>query len=165
MGWILMMLLMINSMRARPTPSQGSCHQRNAAAGLPMFIMMRVRVSGMSSRFSSGFERQHAVIDITLIPLGTGDGDLLPVAEHIRALAGPDDGGNAQLAADNRGMRGTSTIIRDDACRPAHDRHPIRVGHLGHQNRAILELVDILALLIRQTLPAAMASPMLRPVE
>ncbi len=45
-GWILIMLLMMNSMRASPTPSVGRRHHRNAASGLARLSMTLVRVAG-----------------------------------------------------------------------------------------------------------------------
>jgi hypothetical protein len=45
-----MTALMMNSMRARPTPLAGSRHQRKAAAGLAMFSIIAVRVFGMAAR-------------------------------------------------------------------------------------------------------------------
>ncbi len=52
-GWILMTLLTMNSIRASPMPLVGSRHHRKAAAGLATIIMMRVSVSGRSDRSTS----------------------------------------------------------------------------------------------------------------
>ncbi len=60
MGWILITLFTMNSMRANPIPWQGSRHQRKAAAGLAMFIMMRVRVSGISCKSISDSVKSRA---------------------------------------------------------------------------------------------------------
>ncbi len=46
MGWTFTWLVTTNSIRARPTPSAGSRHQRNAAAGLARFSMILVWVVG-----------------------------------------------------------------------------------------------------------------------
>ena len=43
-----MWLAMMNSNRARPTPSQGMAARWKASSGLPTFIRMRVRVGGRS---------------------------------------------------------------------------------------------------------------------
>ena len=135
-----MMLLMMNSMRARPMPFTGRRHQRKAAAGEAMFIMIRVRVSGRFSRLTSVSRNlQEALIDIPLVALGAGNGDLLAVLQDFRGLTGPDDGGNAQLPADDGGVAGAPPVVRDDAPGPLHDGHPVGVRHFGDQDGVILE--------------------------
>ena len=61
----------------------------------------------------------------------------------MRRVAGPDDGRQAELAADDRGMRRASAVIGDDRRGPLHDRNPVGVGRLGHQNRAVDEAADV----------------------
>ena len=56
--WTRMPLEMTNSMRASPTPSAGSCHQRKAAPGLARFSITWVSVSGraVTSSISASYE-------------------------------------------------------------------------------------------------------------
>ena len=53
MGCTRIRLLMMNSIRASPTPSAGSRHHWKAAAGLAMLTMTAVRVSGSAPRSTS----------------------------------------------------------------------------------------------------------------
>ena len=45
--------LMMNSSRARPTPSFGSCRNQKASSGLPTFIMILVGDAGILSSSTS----------------------------------------------------------------------------------------------------------------
>ena len=76
---------MMNSSRARPTPSLGRSDSRKASSGLPTFIMIWVlgrRSCRRSSAATSNSSRP--VVDEARFPLGAGDGDLLAVAQHAR---------------------------------------------------------------------------------
>ncbi len=42
-------------------------------------------------------------------------------------------------------MGGSTTAIGHDGCCLPHDRHPVRIGHLGHQHRSRRECLDVLA--------------------
>ena len=53
LGWTPMLLLMMNSSRARPTPELGICAKSKASCGLPTFIMILIGQYGMSPRFTS----------------------------------------------------------------------------------------------------------------
>ncbi|CFN66358.1 Uncharacterised protein [Bordetella pertussis] len=48
-----MLLLMMNSRRARPTPALGICAKSNASCGLPTFIMILTSIGGISPRRTS----------------------------------------------------------------------------------------------------------------
>ena len=86
---------------------------------------------------------QEALIDVPLVTLGPGDGDLLAVLQNFRGLPGPDNGGNAQLPADDGGVAGAPPVVRDDAPGPLHDGHPVGVRHFGDQDGVILELGNV----------------------
>ena len=139
-----MWLLTTNSMRASPTPSAGMRHQRNAAAGLAMLSITLVRVAGALREIDlARFELGGALVDEALLALRAGDGDLLLVVQHLRCVAGADHGRQAELAADDGGVRGAPAVIGDDRRRPLHDRHPVRIGGLRDQHRAVDEAVDL----------------------
>ena len=90
-----------------------------------------------------GLEGQFPPVDEALVALGTGDRDHLAIRERGGGDAGADDGRHAQFAADDRRVAGGAAVIGDDAGRAGHDRHPVRVGHLGDQNGAVHEFLDV----------------------
>ena len=51
-----------------------------------------------------------------------------------------DDAGNAQLPGDNGSMAGAAAPVGDNSRGPAHDRFPVRVGHVGNQDFTRLKL-------------------------
>ncbi|MOA07239.1 hypothetical protein D3C78_1269260 [compost metagenome] len=53
LGCTPMLLLMMNSTRARPTPALGSWAKSKASWGLPTFIMILVEISGIAPRCTS----------------------------------------------------------------------------------------------------------------
>jgi hypothetical protein len=88
-------------------------------------------------------ERQDPFVDLTLVALGARDRDFVGICERARAIARAHDGGDAQLAGDDGGVAGAAPQVGDDAGRLFHDRDPVRVGHLRHQDRAFLDLADV----------------------
>ncbi len=63
--------------------------------------------------------------------------------QHLRRIAGADNGRQAELAADDGGVRRAPAVIGHDRRRPPHDRHPVRVGGARDQDRAVDEAVDV----------------------
>jgi hypothetical protein len=57
--------------------------------------------------------------------------------------SGSDDRRDAELATHDRGMTRGAAVVGHDAGGTRHDRHPVGVGHLGHQDRAVDELLDV----------------------
>src|SRR3546814_19638441 len=57
MGWTLMWALMMNSIRARPTPFAGSLSHWKAAAGLAILTNMSVLVAGRAPKLYSVHEK------------------------------------------------------------------------------------------------------------
>ncbi len=94
-----------------------------------------------------GLDLGDALIDRAGIALGAGDGDVLLVVQHVGGVAGANNCRQAQLAADDGGMRGAAAMIGDDRRRPLHDRHPVGVGVAGDQDGAVHEAVDIVRVL------------------
>ena len=78
---------------------------------------------------------------MALVAFRARQGDRLTIAQNVDA--GADDG-HAELAADDGGVARGAAVVRDDAGRLLHDRDPVRVGHLGDQDRPWPEAVDVL---------------------
>ena len=85
-----MLLLMMNSSRARPTPSFGSCANSKASSGLPTFIMILVghRRHARRAATSTTSIVEQAVVDVAGVALGAGHRDLRAVAS-APAVASP----------------------------------------------------------------------------
>ena len=88
-------------------------------------------------------EVEQALVDQAGVTLGARDGDFAAVSEGLRAGAGADDGRDAELASDDRGVTGASAAVGDDRGGPLHDRLPIGVGHVGDEHLALDELVHL----------------------
>jgi hypothetical protein len=82
-----------------------------------------------------------AVVDETGIALGAGHGDVVAVRDGVECIAAADHGRHAQFSRDDRGMTGAPAAIGHDRRGTFHDRFPVRVGHVGHQHVARLQLV------------------------
>ena len=106
--------------------------------------MTCVRVAGIAPRsISSRLELGAALVDEPFVAFGAGDRDVLLVVQHVRRVAGADDRRQAELAADDRGVRGAAAVVGDDRRRPLHDRHPVGIGRRGDEDRAVDEAVDV----------------------
>ena len=124
---------------APPAESGGRIGQVEHHLGLRLRDVVEVDVLDL--------EVGDALIDEALVALGAGHRDLLLGVQDMRGIAGADDGRQAQFAADDRRMRGAPAMVGDDAGGALHDRHPVRVGRGGDQDRAVDELVDVVRLL------------------
>ena len=89
-------------------------------------------------------EVEQAFVDEAGIPLGAGDRDLLAVLEHFGPPLGPDDGRQAQLAADDGGVAGAAAAIGDDRGGLLHGRLPVGIGLVGDEDLAVAELMQVL---------------------
>ena len=90
----------------------------------------------------NGLEGQPSVIDVAFLALCAGQRDLLPLLQDLGGMLSADNRGEPKLAADDRGMARRAAVIGNDAGRPLHDRHPIRVGGFGHKNGSVSEPLD-----------------------
>jgi len=86
------------------------------------------------------FERQDAAVHEPGVALRARDGDLIAVVDGGRGIPRADDGGDAELARDDRGVAGAPAPVRHDRARALHDRLPVGVGHVGDEHLAGLEL-------------------------
>ena len=91
-------------------------------------------------------EAQGARVDPADLALGAREGDHLALAQAERRVPSPDDGRDAELSADDRGVTGAAAVVGDDPRGLAHDRHPVGVGDLGDEDRAWAEVGDVLGL-------------------
>ena len=136
--------LMMNSSRARPTPSFGSRWNSNASSGLPTFIMIFVGDGGMRSSATSTISIvEQPLVDVAGVALGAGDRDLRAFAQHLRRVAAADDRRNAELARDDRRVAGAPAAVGDDRRRALHHRLPIGIGHLGDEHVAGLHALHL----------------------
>ena len=85
----------------------------------------------------------NAFVDESFVAFRTGDSHHLLVMQDLRCVAGADDGGQAEFAANDGGVRRAATMIRDDRRRPLHDRYPIRVRRFGDQYGTVDEAADV----------------------
>src|SRR6185436_10672173 len=85
-------------------------------------------------------EGDQPVVDIAGIAVRARDGDGLAILELAGGVAGADHGGNTELAGDDRRVAGAAAAVGDDRGGDFHDRLPVRVGHVGDENVALLHL-------------------------
>ena len=88
-------------------------------------------------------ERQDALVDEAVVALRARDGHLAAVLERDGRVAGADDGGDAEFPGDDRRVTGAAAAVGDDRGGELHDRLPVRVGHVGDQHVARVELVHL----------------------
>ena len=107
------------------------------------------RRGGGQVRYVEGMllEFGNALVDMALVALGAGDGHFLQVVEDVRRIAGSDDRRHAELAADDRRVRGAAAMVGDDGGSPLHDRHPVGIGDGGDEDGAIDEARDVAGVL------------------
>ncbi|KAF5138997.1 hypothetical protein E5D57_002786 [Metarhizium anisopliae] len=84
-----------------------------------------------------------AVVHEARCALGAGNRHVLAAVQHVRGVSRADHGREAQLAADNGGVRGASAVVRDDGRRALHHGHPVRVCRAGDQDGVVHELVQV----------------------
>ena len=145
LGWMPICRLMMNSSRARPTPALGSWAKANACSGVPTFIMILVPISGIADELGLlDGEVELAVVDVAGVALGARDRDPAAVLQLAGGVAGADDGRDAELAGDDRGVAGAAAAVGDDRGGALHDRLPVGVGHVGDEHLALVEVVHLL---------------------
>ncbi len=66
-----------------------------------------------------------------------------PSLQHVGRVAAADHRRNAQLARDDRRVAGAPAAVGDDRRGALHHRLPVRVGHVGDQHVARLDLVHL----------------------
>ncbi len=100
--------------------------------------------SGMAStEFLLDVEAQFAFEDETGVAFSAGNGHALAVLQQLGGVAATDHGRNAQLTGDDRRVAGTPATVGDDGAGTLHHRFPVRVGHVGDQYVAWLDLVHL----------------------
>ncbi|MNQ31146.1 hypothetical protein D3C85_445110 [compost metagenome] len=88
-------------------------------------------------------EAQFAFEDVTSVAFGAGHGHALAVLEQLGSVAATNHCRNPQLTGDDRRVAGTAATVGDDGAGALHDRFPVRVGHVGNQYVAWLDLVHL----------------------
>ena len=96
-----------------------------------------------------------AAVHITGVAFGTGNGHVVVLVQHFGGVAATDNGGNAELAGDDRRVAGTAATVGDDGRSTLHHRLPVRVGHVGNQHVAGLDAVHLGSVLDHANLAGA----------
>ncbi len=89
------------------------------------------------------FVFEHSLIDIANLTLSTGNRDIPTIRNQLAAMAGADYTRNSQLAGDNSGVTGPAPTVSDNGGGDLHNWFPVGIGHIGNQNLALLEIVDV----------------------
>ena len=87
---------------------------------------------------------QQAVVDVAGVALRAGHGDQRAFFQRLGRIAAADDCRNAQLARNDRRVAGAPAPVGDDRRGALHHRLPVRVGHVGDEHVAGLDLVHVL---------------------
>ena len=80
---------------------------------------------------------------MTGIAFGTADGDQGALFQLFCGVAAAHHGRNAQLTRNDGSVAGATAPVGDDGAGTLHHGFPIRVGHVGHQHVAGLNLVHL----------------------
>ena len=83
-----------------------------------------------------------ASTQMTGFAISAADGDILAGNDIFRAVLRPDQAGNAELPGNDRRMTGPAAPVGDDTAGLFHHRFPVRVGHVGNQHFARLEVMN-----------------------
>ena len=79
---------------------------------------------------------QHAAV-------GAVDGDNRAVLEVLGGGSGADDARHPEFAGNDGGVTGHAAGIGHQGRRPAHRGQPVRIGHLGHEDLAVLQTAAV----------------------
>ena len=88
------------------------------------------------------FEGQAPVIDVAFAAFRAANRHVLTGGKYTCRIARSDDAGNSELARNDGGMSGSSTLIRNNGRNPPHHRFPIGIGVLRHQHFSRLDLLQ-----------------------
>ena len=88
-------------------------------------------------------ERQLPGVDAANLTLGAAHGDFLARFQKLRGVAAAHDGRNAQFTRHDGGVARAPATVGHDGRGRLHDRFPVRVGDVGHQDFASLEVADV----------------------
>src|SRR5207248_9209997 len=86
---------------------------------------------------------ESAAVDPPLLAFRAAQRDLLAGGYARGRVPRPHYSGNAQLAGDDRRVRRPSAALGDDARRDLHDRFPVGIRVLGHEDLSRLELIEL----------------------
>ena len=83
-------------------------------------------------------------IDVAGIAFGAGNRHGFAFGQGVGRIAAADDGRDAEFAGDDRRVAGAAPAVGDDRRGALHHRLPVRVGHVGDEHVARLDLVHFL---------------------
>ena len=129
--------------------------QTNALVGNLAEIKCQLRVTHVHHDFDvnwrhrtaldlSDFGVQQAVVDIAGVALRAAHRDQHAVFELFGGISTTHHSRNAQLTRNNGRMASTPAPVGHDGAGTLHYGLPVRVGHVGHQHIARLDLVHVL---------------------
>ena len=99
-------------------------------------------------------ERDLAAVDAPGVALRAGDGHHLAAGDAGGGVGGADDGGDPELAGDDRGVAGAPAAVGDDRGRGLHHRLPVGGRGVGHEHLAGLEVRQLRQVLDQVRAPA-----------
>src|SRR5690606_36355055 len=82
-----------------------------------------------------------AVVNTAFIPFRARNGDFPAAVEHVGGIGATNHGRNAEFTRNNCRVASATTTIGDDGRSQLHDGLPVRVGHVGDEDIARLDLV------------------------
>ena len=139
-----MLLLMMNSSRARPTPAVR--HLREVERQLRVADVhhdLDRAVRQLAALDFGDFGLEQAVVDVAFVAFGAGDRHQRAVLQRVGRVAAADHRRHAQLARDDRRVAGAAAAVGDDRARALHHRLPVRIGHVGDEHVAGLHAVHV----------------------
>ena len=133
-GCTLIDSLMMNSMRARPTPSLGRELTLKASSGLPRLIMICVDGRCTNSKLvRSTSNGMRLAIDFAAVAFSTGDGHWLAAFQYTRGVVCTHDRRDSQLTGHDRGMTSPPATIRNQSSGSLHDGFPVGCRRVRNQ--------------------------------
>ena len=136
--------LMMNSIRASPTPSLGRNDVLKARSGFPRLIMICVRGRARSpTSVRSTWKPTAPSVHAARITLGARHRDDRAIGHTRGRVAGAHHRGDAEFAGDDRRVAGATAAVGDDRRGGLHDRLPVGCGGVGDQYLAGLEFRQV----------------------
>ena len=137
-------LLMMNSSRARPTPSFGSWRNSNASSGIAdVHHDLGRRRRHPVERDVDDLDVEEPGVDMAGVALAHETVTCAPSVEHARRVAAADDRRDAELARDDRRVARAAAAIGDDRRGALHHGLPVGIGHVGDQHVACLHAIHL----------------------
>ena len=86
---------------------------------------------------------EQAIVNVTGIAFGTADGNQSALFQLFCGVAAAHHGRNTQLSRDDGSVASATATVGDNGAGTLHHGFPVRIGHVGHQHVAGLNLVHL----------------------